>query len=199
MLVFVYVMFDCLLLKRKHDIEQYEKKYQDLQRCDRKNFIIQILLNLKFRTTLAHQKFYINNQVICFYCWCLVYDMHYQYVLSVQKFLKDGYYFHVIKPMHILDSTVKRDALCFLTEYFDLQAEWQPTGSKARLETFNKKEFYLNVYVPYISKVRSKCVSYSYFNQLWCLNFKHVRMTSKQRFSICPKCQKYNEMNFGSR
>ena len=151
-------------------------------------------MNQKFNDILTDDIFYINGQKVCFYSWCLAYNIHFKYVLSIQKWLKNNNWCSIIQPKFIPDASKRIQVEKFLTEYMELIAEWDPTGQKARIPEMNKLNFYHHVYIPYtIQHKYDQCTSYKYFNKIWCTSFKHVRMTSKQRFSICSKCQQLNQ------
>ena len=143
--------------------------------------------------TLSKITFNINSQILCFFTWCLSYNLNYRVVYNIQKELKNGYSFSIIKPKHIYDSVMRDNVIQFLTEYFDLFAEWDPTGRKAIIPQICKKSFYNDVFIPYVSKISDNFSSYSYFRKIWCKYFKNIRMTSKQRFSICQEYQILND------
>lgn len=150
-------------------------------------------MNVDFNKELSKQYFIINGQKICFFGWCLSYDIHYRQIYKIQSSLKDGQYLSIIKPQQIPEANLRNQVEIFLTEYMDLMANWDPTGQKARIPQMSKKDFYYNMFLPHISKIHTRWASYKYFQKIWCSSFKHIHMTSKQRFSICQDCQDFND------
>jgi hypothetical protein len=141
---------------------------------------------------LTHNKYYINNQQLCFYTWCLVYDFHFGMAYKAQTSLQQGYWFSIVQPKHVADAILRINVEKFLIEHFDLLAHWDPTGRKATIQNFNRKDFWNRVYVKDCIDKKIPYASYVYFMKIWKTSFSHVRMTDKQRFSICQICQDFN-------
>lgn len=149
-------------------------------------------MNQNFRGILLNDEFIINGQKLCFFTWCLAYDLNYSFVYKIQRWMKTNNYEYVIPPIHVPEAPLRKDVEQFLTEYMDLMAQWSPCGEKALLPEMNKKNFYYQEYVPKMMRESRRWCSYKYFNKIWCTKFAHIRMTSKQRFSICQTCQDFN-------
>lgn len=153
--------------------------------------MIDLLSNQDFRNELLKDNFYINGQRLCFITWCMVYDLNYKYVYNVQKKMKENQE-HVIAPAYIPEAPLRENVENFLREYMDLMAQWSPCGEKALIPEMNKKNFYYQEYVPQMMRENRQWCTYKYFNSIWNSEFKHIRMTSKQRFSVCQECQDFN-------
>jgi hypothetical protein len=156
------------------------------------NFVIDLLTQYNFEEMLTHNIYTANNQKMCFFSWCLVYDIHWSSFYRAQKLLNKGYWLSVVAPKYVPDAPLREHIECFLREHFDLLAHWDPTGKKATIPEFSKKIFYQNVFTREMDSLGLVCPSYEYFIKIWCLSFKHIRMTNKQTFSICQTCQDWN-------
>jgi hypothetical protein len=169
--------------------------YEALLKNKKKEFIVQNLLNQRFKYNkhFSNAVFVIKNQNVCFYVWCLVFNWNYKYVERVAKELTvNTNNDQIISHEHIYDSTMKNIILNFLTEYFDLLAEWDPTGKKALIPKLNKKRMYEILFTNDCILKNLPVPSYKYFIKIWNNYFSFVRMTNKQRFSICSKCHHSN-------
>ena len=47
--------------------------------------------------------------------------------------------------------------------------------------------------MPYVTQFTNHYASYSYFIKLWNITLSHVRMTRKQRYSMCKICAEFND------
>jgi hypothetical protein len=127
--------------------------------------------------------------------WCLIFGWNYKYVERVGQELKNVITYNTtIAHSQIYDSTMKNIILNFLTEYFDLLAEWDPTGKKALIPKINKKRMYEQLFTNDCVLKSLPVPSYEYFVKIWNNYFSFVRMTNKQRFSICTSCHHSNNL-----
>jgi hypothetical protein len=184
-----------LLFFRLPFVKKMSADYESLSKDKKKKFIIQNLLNQRLHKHLSDGVFVVKNQNVCFYVWCLVFNWNYKYVLRIGKELKTNLNNDLtISYEHLYDSTMKNIILNFLTEYFDLLAEWDPTGKKALIPKLNKKRMHEELFTNDCVLKNLPVPSYKYFVKVWNNYFSFIRMTNKQRFSICSKCYHSNTL-----
>lgn len=169
-------------------------RYDNIPKLEKADYIMHNLLTQKIQKSLSTSYFSILNQRVCYYVWCLILKFNYHHVYKIYNKLLEKKYFMTVRPQYIPDATMKHIIISFLTEYFDIMAEWLPTGQKAIIPQFSKKDMYENIFVNHCKDKGVLIPSYSYFINVWLSYFKHIRMTNKQRFSICSTCQDFNDM-----
>jgi hypothetical protein len=127
--------------------------------------------------------------------WCLVFDWNYKYIQRVGEELKNKSINNlVISQTFVQDCTMKNIILNFLTEYFDLLAEWDPNGKKALIPKQSKQKLHEELFTNDCMLKHLPIPSYKYFVKVWNNYFSFIRMTDKQRFSICSECYDYNDL-----
>lgn len=183
----VFVVNSPLFIKTMFD------RYQSILKNDKKEYALQMLVTQPYCNRISTNFFMIENQRICFNLWCFIYGFNHTWMYGIRKLLVEQQFLAITKPMYIPEATLKPIIINFLTEYCDIMAEWDPTGRKALLPKFNKKQMHERLFRHYCETKHLPFTSYSYFIKIWLQNFKHVRMTQKQRFSICAECQRYND------
>lgn len=186
-------MVYCFFFFRYPILELFCNKYDKMPRMEKKEYVIQNLLKQNIKKTLTSSYFTIANQRMCYYVWCLILKFNFHYVYKINKLILEEKYYATVIPQFIPDATMKNIIISFLTEYFDIMAEWLPTGQKALIPKFNKKQMYHQLFVNHCNEKHLLIPSYTYFIEVWLTYFKHIRMTDKQRFSICSICQNFND------
>jgi hypothetical protein len=182
-----------MIKNRTNILEHYQKGYKNCKKLKKMNYVIDLLTHYNFKDMLSHNIYKVNGQNMCLYSWSLVYDISWIMFWRAKKLLEKGYWLSVIAPKYVPDAPLREHIEFFLREHFDLLAHWDPTGRKATIPEFSKKRFYENVFKRELDNYSLVCPSYEYFIKIWSLSFKHVRMTSKQTFSMCDKCQNWNQ------